>query len=227
MYSVCLKCGEWEPNKEIRPDRANPKEAVAVCPICGHEHPFGYLPLFIVTGPSGAGKTTACAAMINPAKMKEMAGGKTAGKVADLVVLDSDILWGVAYTEPEEWPKYFDMWLRVCHNIHQSGRSVLLFGAGLNPGNLESRPAVRYFSAVHYLGLVCDEGELGNRLRARPQWRASSDEEFVQAQVTYNRWFIEEAEKESPSISVLNTSGIEIEEMVSGIYKWVRENGGY
>lgn len=212
MYSVCLNCNEWEPNKEVRPLADNSAQALVICPECGHEHPFVYLPLFAICGPSAVGKSTVCAAMV----------GSATKSARDLVVLDSDILWGVAYTEPEEWPRYMDMWLRVCHNIHQSRRSVLLLGAGLNPGNLEERPARRYFSAIHYLGLVCDEDELIARLRARPGWRESSAAEFVQGQVDYNRWIIEQAQNDESPITAVNTSGVSVEEVAGEIGQWIQ-----
>lgn len=217
MYSVCLRCGEWEPNKTVLPDADNPRGALVICPKCGHEHPFTHLPLFVVAGASGAGKSTVCAAMCNDVAVNS----EVIGTTSELVVLDSDILWGVAYTEPAEWPNYMDMWLRVCHNIHQSGRSVLLFGAGLNPGNLAERPATRYFSGIHYLGLVCEEDELAKRLRARPGWRESGREEFVEAQVNYNRWFVAQGSDAESPIEVVSTSGVGVEAVVAGIRAWV------
>ncbi|MEM7130486.1 MAG: hypothetical protein AAF702_29450 [Chloroflexota bacterium] len=211
MYHVCVQCGEWEPDKEVRAVEESSQRAVAICSSCGYEHLFPYLPLFVVAGPSGSGKSTVCNGMLN---------NVTAANRSDWVILDSDILWGVAYTKPEEWTNYFDMWLRVCYNIHLSGRSVLLFGAGLNPDNVESRPGVRYFSAVHYLALVCDEDELASRLRARPQWRDSSGNDFIEDQLNYNRWFIEQGKDYEGSLTVLNTSEAPVEETIAAVSKW-------
>ncbi|MQA11652.1 MAG: hypothetical protein GEU98_24510, partial [Pseudonocardiaceae bacterium] len=38
--------------------RVEAREPVLVCAACGHRVPFGRLPLFCLTGPSGTGKST-------------------------------------------------------------------------------------------------------------------------------------------------------------------------
>jgi hypothetical protein len=53
MFNVCPKCGEYSVEKSI--DASGP---FATCPFCGYAHPFLQLPLFIITGSSGSGKTT-------------------------------------------------------------------------------------------------------------------------------------------------------------------------
>ncbi|MBN1922962.1 MAG: hypothetical protein JW892_17070 [Anaerolineae bacterium] len=53
MFNTCPKCGAYRADKIIDPDRA-----IAICPECGHRHPFLRLPLLIVSGASGAGKST-------------------------------------------------------------------------------------------------------------------------------------------------------------------------
>jgi len=50
-----------------------------MCPECGHRHPFLQLPLLLVSGASGAGKSTICHALL--------------GALPEVVLLDSDILW--------------------------------------------------------------------------------------------------------------------------------------
>lgn len=210
MFNVCVECGSWTPAKTVLSHSANPQQAFAVCDQCQHHHPFAYLPLFIVTGASGSGKSTICQ--------------RLSGSMRKLVVLESDILWGVAYSEPEEWPQYRNMWLRLCKNIHQSGRSVLLIGAGMHPNTIESCPEHRYFSAVHYLALVANASDLTTRLRARPQWRQSSHDEFVQAQLSYNNWFIEQSELTSSPMRSINTSTNDVSQICEMIRNWVGQH---
>jgi hypothetical protein len=67
---------------------------------------------------SGSGKSTVCNHLI--------------GKLQQLVLLDSDILWRESFNTPEnKYADFFETWLRMCKNIAQSGRPVVLFGAGL------------------------------------------------------------------------------------------------
>ncbi|HWE61292.1 MAG TPA: hypothetical protein VHB98_06240, partial [Chloroflexota bacterium] len=75
MFAVCPGCGAYTPEKAVDPDGP-----WAICPACGHRHRFLQLPLFVITGPSGAGKTAVCLAL--------------AGTFTACVVLESDVLWG-------------------------------------------------------------------------------------------------------------------------------------
>ena len=74
MWNVCWHCGVYRANKLIDPDGP-----VAICPECGRRHPFRQLPQLLVSGASGAGKSTVCRALL--------------GKLPEVVLLDSDILW--------------------------------------------------------------------------------------------------------------------------------------
>jgi hypothetical protein len=169
MINVCFNCGQYRVDKVIEPRGPDSPDdcAFAICPLCGYKHPFLWLPLLIISGASGTGKTTVCHALM--------------GKLPEVVLLDSDILWRPEFNRPEgNYRDFFETWLRVCKNIGQSRRPVVLFGAGMGvPTNLEPCVERRYFSKVHYLALTCDSESLAERLRQRPQWRQSSDETFL------------------------------------------------
>ena len=81
MFNVCPGCGEYRADKVI--DHAG---SYAVCPCCGYQHKFLQLPLFILTGASGVGKTTTCLAL--------------AAKTTEVVVMESDILWRAEFNQP-------------------------------------------------------------------------------------------------------------------------------
>ena len=121
MFDVCWDCGSWTPAKRILDD-------TVVCPDCGHGHPFRSLPLLVLTGASGAGKSTTLQAYVRQLV--------TEGEDPPVVPLESDVLWGVGADMASS--AYFDLWQRVCVNVHQAGRPVLLVGAGMHPGNMES-----------------------------------------------------------------------------------------
>lgn len=136
---VCARCGEW--NEEI----VVSVEGAAICSHCGYRRSFLRLPLFQVTGASGSGKSGACRGL--PAALPEC------------VVLDQDItLSGLP------WEEHRRNWLRVAVNIHQGGHSVVFVATQL-PQHYEQLPERVWFSAIHYLALVCDEDTLAERLR--------------------------------------------------------------
>ena len=122
MFNVCHSCGLYRADKIIDPSGSGP---CAICPDCGHKHPFQQLRLLIVSGASGAGKSSVCQAL--------------PGKLDHIVLLDSDILWRPEFNKPEnKYRDFFETWLRMAKNISQAGRPVVLFGAGMGvPENIE------------------------------------------------------------------------------------------
>lgn len=206
MFNVCYNCGLYRVDKIIDP--AGP---YAICPECSHKHPFRQLPLLIITGASGAGKSTICQMLT--------------GAISEAVLLDSDILWRAEFNRPEQqYRDYFETWLRVCKNIGQSGRPVVLFGAGIGvPENMEPCLERRYISTTHYLALTCSDELLGARLTSRPAWRNSSQPEFRAAQLRFNRWFIENGPKSDPPVTLLDTTNRFVEETARQVTNWLYE----
>jgi hypothetical protein len=208
MINVCFQCGLYRADKAI-----DPKGPYAICPECGYQHPFSYMPLLIVSGASGAGKSSVCNYLL--------------GQFQQAVLLDSDILWWAEFDTPEtNFRDYFETWLRMCKNISQSGRPVVLFGSGPGvPENLENCIERRYFSEIHYLALVCSDEVLLERLKERPKWRGTRDQALIEEQIRFNQWFMDYSSSDNqPSITLLDTTHISLEETANEVEDWIREN---
>ncbi len=205
MMNVCFQCGMVHADMLI--DSAGP---FAICPECGFKHPFRQLPLLIVSGASGAGKSTVCHQLV--------------GQATQAIVLDSDILWRTEFNRPEtKYRDYFETWLRVCKNIAQSGRPVVLFGAGVGvPDNLENCIERRYFSIIHYLALVCSDETLAGRLQQRPAWRGAHEPAYVEEHIRFNRWF--KAYNSQPAIQLVDTTHVPVKETTRRVVSWIAEN---
>jgi broad-specificity NMP kinase len=204
MFNVCPGCGEYSDDKDVIP-----VPPVAICPHCNYGSPFVMLPLFIVTGASGSGKTTAAL--------------KLARQMKDVVVLDQDILWNDSFNTPEDNYKAFrNTWLRMAKNINQAGRPVVLFGSAI-PEQFEKLNERRYIEKTHYLSLYCQPDVLTNRLKERPHWRQSASEENLKGMLEFNHWLKENAEKTEPKMSLLDTTEIDVAGTVEAIQKWVEE----
>lgn len=204
MLNICVQCGKYRADKEI-----DPSGPFAVCPECGHRQPFLQLPLFMVSGASGTGKSTALHHLL--------------GVMNETVLLDSDILWRREFDTPgDHYQNFMETWLRVCKDISQSGKPVMLFGAGTGvPENIEPCVERRYFSNVHYLALVCDEPEIERRLLSRPDWRNCQNTGFVDAQKDFNRWFVEYRDQHrTPPIELIDTTCFSVEETALKIQQW-------
>ncbi len=201
MFNICSKCGEYRPDKAIVTE-----ESYAVCPCCGFQHKFIQLPLFILSGASGTGKSTICRTL--------------AGYTKEVVVMESDILWRRELEQPKaDLRKYRETWLRVCKNISQSGKPVILCGSEI-PANLEGCVERRYFSEIYYLALICEDDILDSRLRSRPTWRGFTDE-LINEHISFNRWFKSNAYKTNPPITLLDTSNLTIDKSVEEVARWI------
>lgn len=204
MFNVCIKCGAYHTDKKIDP--AGP---YAICPECGQSHLFRQLPLFILTGASGVGKSSVC---LELAKI-----------MTEAVVMEGDILWRNEFNQPDnDYRDYRDMWLRVCKNISQNGKPVILCGSSI-PSQYENCLERRYFSNIHYMALVCDDSLLVDRLRKRPTWRSSSSEEFLEDHIRFNRWFKNNAEKTEPTMTLLDTTNDTTEVTAEKVRRWIME----
>lgn len=203
MINVCPSCGIYSVDKEI-----DPTGPFAICPHCGHRQRFVQLPLFVITGASGAGKTTLCLELVSRL-------------AAECVVLESDVLWGPEFDKPEDnYRRFRDVWLRLAKNVSQTGRPVVLCGTAV-PDQLEVSPERRYFTAVHYLALVCDDAVLARRLQDRPGWRQSAAPELVEKMRAFNGWLRDNRDRTTPPMTVLDTTDLTVAETVERAAEWV------
>lgn len=202
MLDVCPGCGEYILDWQI--DLSGP---YALCPLCHYVYPFLQQPLFIITGASGVGKTTICRALLPLLK--------------ECVVLEADILWGMFPVSAEDSDReYHNTWLRVCKNIGQSGRPVVLCGTAL-PTQLETSRERRYFSTLHYLALFCDNASLEARLRQRPPWRKSGSSDVIERMLGFNGWLQANAATTNPPMTLYDTGQRSVSESAEDIRQWI------
>ena len=225
MFNVCAKCGEYRVDKTVTVPSCAPEtsqaggpvqlhretpSALAICPICGHQHPFLRQPLLLVGGASATGKT----AILR----------KLTGRFSSAVLLEADLLWREEFQDPTAGHRqFFETWLRLAKNIGQSGRPAALFGAGLAvPDNFETCLERRYFSRTHYLALVCNEDVLRRRLLARPAWRKSNQQQQLSEQLDFNRWLQTEGPNQTPGVRILDTTSTTVENSAIEVRDWMK-----
>ena len=210
MFNVCPNCGEYSVEKIIEASGSDtPRAAFAICPFCQYRHPFLKQPLFIVTGASGAGKSTICLALVPLLK--------------ECVIIESDILWGMVPAAPEDnYRDYRNVWLRIAKNIGQAGQPVVLCGTAI-PEQFEACPERRYFSTLHYLAMVCDDHVLEERLHSRPAWRQVDSVAFIERMLQFNRWLKRHAGTTNPPMTLCDSSSRSITETLGDVAQWVRQ----
>jgi predicted kinase len=165
------------------------------------------LPLFVVTGASGSGKSTLAHRLV--------------GETDDVVVFDADVIWHPGYDTPADgYAAFRNLALRVAKHIGQSGRPVVLMTGG-TPAQFEASPERRYFSAVHYLALTCEDSVLTQRLSSRPAWRKSSTPDVLERERSFNQWLRENGPTTDPPMMLVNTSEVPEADAARTIRTWI------
>jgi hypothetical protein len=220
MHNVCLQCGLYSEDKVIKPQDDLRRIALAICPYCGYGHPFRRQPLFALTGASGAGKTAICLELVR-AQLEGALRVPSGQGVPDCVFLEQDILWRDEFADPENNYRAFrNLWLRVAKNVGQAGRPAVLCGTAL-PKQYEACPERRYFTAIHYLALICDDDLLRERLETRPGWRRSGSATFLAQMVEFNRWLLENAQHTQPPMTLLDTTALSVRQSAEQAAGWI------
>lgn len=111
----------------------------------------------VVAGAGGSGKSTLC--------------HRLARSIDGVVVLDADVFAKdlVSIVSPNrDYPSFWCSLMRFAHEISQNGDVVAYLGVTLPEQVQANQYAMSYFSAVHFLGLVCEEADLRSRILTRP-----------------------------------------------------------
>jgi hypothetical protein len=136
-----------------------PSADAAVCAACGRTDPVARrADLFVVTGASGAGKTTVFEPLL-----AELAGRCMVFDVDWLIDPLTRQAGGV------DWVAFRDAWLHVAHGVAQNGLPTMLLGPFI-PEHLADLPGRRWVADIHFVTLDCDDDERRRRIEARPAW---------------------------------------------------------
>jgi RNase adaptor protein for sRNA GlmZ degradation len=188
----CLTCG---PCAVLERD---PAASLLRCASCGAVTEVPALPLFVVTGASGVGKTT----VIAPLR----------GLLPECEVFEGDPISQIAALG---WDVFGDTWLRIAHGVALNGRSTVLC-TSLIPSRLETHPARKLLGRIYFCNLDCPDDELAARLRARPPWRHSSTEEVILTHQRFAAWLREHIDP------TWDTSTLTPDEAAERIAAWIR-----
>ena len=163
--------------------------------------------LFIITGASCVGKSALC----NELFLEEK----------EYIVMESDLLWNSIYNTPENnYCEYRRLWMRVCANIAQIGKPIVLCGCA-TPEQFENQPERDFFTDIHYLAVVCDTQVLEHRMRVG---RSITDENWIKSSIEFNNWLKANADHTIPHITLLDTSKILVSQASSIVDNWIVTN---
>jgi len=158
------------------------------------------LPLFIVTGSSGSGKTY----VMN--ELRKI--------LPDFILFDLDNLRG--FIDYNDWPNVLNVWFRFARNIAESGKMTILCGTAMT-WDVEKCADFSYFKHVYYLNLHCDDETREKRLLDR-NW----SNEMIQEYKNFAKWLVENADKAyDPPMPIVDTTVTNVTEVAAQIKNWV------
>ncbi|WP_310604233.1 hypothetical protein [Anaerosporobacter sp.] len=198
MIGICSKCGNHNWDKEVMNGQVK-------CPKCGDTWKFNSLPLYILTGCSGIGKTTT--------------GIEIMKKQMDVVVLDADMFYNIMPGATEEdYYAQVEQLESLSKNIMQSGKPVLWTMAG-NLDKLKHTYNSRFFSDIHCLALVCDEDALRSRMT---EGRGIVDEGWIKSSIDYNNYFKTHTSLGDTEFDIYDTSEKSMSEVSDYVIGWMK-----
>ncbi len=196
MVEICPNCGNYDYDKTV-------EKSAVTCPKCSHTWDFKKLPLFIVTGASGAGKSTTLQAL------QQMTD--------ELVCLESDIFYNaMPHETPEDYMAQTELLMAFSRDIMQCGKPTIWSRAG-NIQMLSRAYGTRFFSDIFVLALTVGEQELRRRMA---EGRGITDTGWIQSSLDYDRYFREHDNIEGVPYDTLEVSGLTVEEAAREVGRW-------
>lgn len=128
------------------------------CTSCNSEINANLLPLFLITGASGTGKST-LVRHLRPL-------------IPDCFVVGGDLLVDIQHRDRQA---FVGRWLRVAYASAQCGRPLVL-ACVLEKEEIETHVDRSLVGPVYVIALAVDEQERVARLEARPRWAKHSEE---------------------------------------------------
>lgn len=199
MIGICPKCGNYEWKKQITENKKD-----IICQQCGNQWKFKAMPLFVLTGCSGVGKTTTAQELLQ--------------RDTKFIVLDADFLYNIMPHDTEEDCKnWVEQILSLSKNIMQ-GRKPLLWTIAGALDHFENTYNRRFFTELYFLALVCNSDDLEKRMR---EGRHITDSNWINSSIDYNRWFIENGTVSNHNIDTYDITGKSVSDVADYVTQWI------
>lgn len=200
----CTNCEKTLPHRDPRPD-----DGVAVCSQCGTENKIPRVPLFVVTGSSGCGKSTVSQILLQ--------------KPNPYFIVDSDFLLHDIKGYGGSWDTFWNFVCIVSLNLARNHRPMVVVGR-VHPTQIEKAFTSKFFSAVHYIVLTCEPATQTERLngRAVPGLLNLPTPEQIEGHHKGTVAITEEA-RSRPNATVLDNTLMTQDQTAAAVDRWILE----
>lgn len=168
------------------------------------------LPLFIITGASGVGKTTVMQILRD--------------LMPEFVVFSTDIDNFGTTAAKLEYQDRHNLLLHFAYAVAQSGRGTIICGTFM-PWDAQKCDTYNNFSKVCFINLHCDDATRNSRLRNRDD-KAMWTDDMLKQHEQFAQWLLDNAETHynppMPTIDTTSTSPSQVAEQIKryAMLKW-------
>ena len=197
----CTSCEAGTPHRDPVPE-----QGTAICTQCGTENKIPSVPLFVITGGSGCGKTAVTQGLLR--------------KRNPYFVVDSDYLCHDRDSFGS-WDNFYNFATIVSLTLARNLRPIVLVG-GVTPSQIEKARTAAYFSAVHFLVISCNPTTQTERLKGRYLHGVMKPPtpESISSALNQARFITEEAHSR-PNATVLYTTNLTRDQTISKVDRWI------
>lgn len=193
----CYQCGGYTVKRRTLIDSTG----YFSCDACDNHFTKIVLPLFIVTGASGAGKST----IIEPLQHI----------LTEYGVFDKDQIWA------NNWDMVANNFFRIASALAQGDKKTVIVGTVV-PAHLEGLSDRDLVGDIYYINLHTDDQTRRTRLTTRRKW-GLPDEEFIQAHARFASQLLIDAEtKFGHPMPTIDTTFQSPEEVAAQVADWIR-----
>ena len=203
----CANCQRTFPHRDPRPD-----EGVAICTQCGSENWIPRVPLFIVTGSSGCGKSNVAQILL--------------GKLNPYFIVDSDFLLHDIKGYDGSWDAFWNHVSIVSLTLARNLRPIAVVGR-VTPAQIEKAKTLSFFSSVHYMVLTCDPSAQAARLKGRavPGLLSAPTPDQMEGHIRAAQSIVEEG-RQRPNATVLDNTDQTPQQTAAIVDRWILERLG-
>ena len=199
----CTSCEAAMPHRDPVPERG-----IAACRQCGTENRIPDVPLFVITGGSGCGKSTVSQGLLR--------------KRNPYLVVDADFLFPNMKSFGS-WDNFYNFATIVSLTLARNLRPIVLVG-GASLSQIEKAKTSAFFSSVHFLVVSRDQASQTARLKGRCLYGTTGPPtpESISNALNQARFIAEEASSRS-NATVLDTTNLSRDETISTVDNWILE----